>query len=77
MLAREMILRLQYIHTKNFMHRDIKPDNFAVGLDKNANVIHLFDFGLSKRYRSPTTKEHIVYGFYFNTFIIDIEKIRA
>lgn len=61
MLAREMILRLQYLHSKSFMHRDIKPDNFVVGLNKESNVIYLLDFGLSKRYRNPTTKEHIVY----------------
>ena len=60
MLAREMILRLEYVHNKSFMHRDIKPDNFAVGLKDQANVIHLLDYGLSKRYRNPTTKEHIM-----------------
>ena len=60
MLAREMILRLEYVHNKSFMHRDIKPDNFAVGLNDQANVIHLLDYGLSKRYRNPTTKEHIM-----------------
>ena len=61
MLAREMILRLQYFHSRHFLHRDIKPDNFAIGLNENANVVHLLDFGLCKRYRNPTTKEHIVY----------------
>ena len=59
MLAREMILRVQYVHQKYFIHRDIKPDNFAVGLGKDANVVFLLDFGLSKRYRNPSTQEHI------------------
>lgn len=62
MLAREMILRLQYIHQKCFIHRDIKPDNFTVGLNKDANVVFLIDYGLSKRYRNPTTQEHIPYS---------------
>lgn len=63
MLAIELIQRIEYIHSKNFIHRDIKPDNFAVGLGKKANVIHVIDFGLSKRYRNPLTKTHIPYAF--------------
>lgn len=61
MLAQELILRLEYLHSKNFIHRDIKPDNFTVGLGKKANVIHIIDLGLSKRYRNPLTKMHIQY----------------
>lgn len=59
MLAREMILRLQYVHSKYFIHRDIKPDNFTVGLNHDSNTVFLIDYGLSKRYRNPVTKEHI------------------
>ena len=59
MLAREMILRLQYVHSKCFIHRDIKPDNFTVGLNRDNNTVFLIDYGLSKRYRNPVTKEHI------------------
>jgi serine/threonine protein kinase len=31
MLADQMISRLQYMHSKNFVHRDVKPDNFVMG----------------------------------------------
>ena len=61
MLAQEMILRLEYLHSKNYIHRDIKPDNFTVGLGKKANIIHIIDLGLSKRFRNPLTKAHIQY----------------
>ena len=46
-----------------------KPDNFVVGLNENANVIFLIDYGLSKRFRNPTTKEHIPYYLYGSSYL--------
>ncbi|KAH9993765.1 CK1/CK1/CK1-G protein kinase [Russula vinacea] len=61
--ARQMISRVQTIHEKNLIYRDIKPDNFLVGRPgtKAANVIHVVDFGMAKQYRDPKTKQHIPY----------------
>lgn len=55
--------RVQTIHEKNLIYRDIKPDNFLVGRPgtKHANVIHVVDFGMAKQYRDPKTKQHIPY----------------
>ena len=39
MLADQMVSRIEYIHSKNFLHRDIKPDNFLMGFDKNAKNV--------------------------------------
>lgn len=61
MLADQMISLTQYIHSKNFIHRDIKPDNFIMGTGKNSGRVYIIDFGLSKRYRDSTTKKHIPY----------------
>ena len=55
--------RVQTIHEKNLIYRDIKPDNFLIGrpASKSANVIHVVDFGMAKQYRDPKTKQHIPY----------------
>jgi casein kinase 1 alpha len=39
MLADQMIGRVEYIHTKNFIHRDIKPDNFLMGIGRHCNKV--------------------------------------
>jgi serine/threonine protein kinase len=63
MLADQMIKRLEYIHKKYFIHRDIKPDNFTIGRGKNSHIIYLIDFGLSKKYKSSKgNNEHIKYS---------------
>ncbi|MQM08595.1 hypothetical protein Taro_041460 [Colocasia esculenta] len=41
MLADQMINRIEYVHSKSFLHRDIKPDNFLMGLGRRANQIHI------------------------------------
>ncbi|KAH0786865.1 Casein kinase I isoform delta-like protein [Histomonas meleagridis] len=59
MLADQMISRIEYIHNKGYIHRDIKPDNFTIGLHSKSNEVHIIDFGLSKRYLDPKTHQHI------------------
>lgn len=59
MLADQMISAVEFIHNKNYIHRDIKPDNFVMGTGKNANKVYIIDFGLSKRYRDQFTHQHI------------------
>jgi len=55
MLAVQMLTVLEFIHTRHIIHRDIKPDNFVMGLKKNSQTLYLLDFGLAKKYRSSTT----------------------
>lgn len=61
MLADQMIDRIEYVHSKLLIHRDIKPDNFLMGRGRLCNKLYLIDFGLAKRYRDRRTKQHIFY----------------
>jgi len=54
-----MIKRIQFIHDKNHIHRDIKPDNFMMGINNSLDSLYLIDFGLAKKFRSGTKKQHI------------------
>ena len=61
MLGIQMLTRIEFIHEKGFIHRDIKPENFVIGLNERSNIVHIIDFGLSKRYKDKNTGQHIPY----------------
>jgi len=61
MLADQTIQLIEYMHNKGFLHRDLKPENLLMGLGKKLHVVHIIDYGLSKRYRDPRSGQHIAY----------------
>ncbi|KAG0749065.1 hypothetical protein G6F57_005654 [Rhizopus arrhizus] len=63
MLAKQMINRVESVHERNLIYRDIKPDNFLIGRPgtKYANMVFMIDYGMAKLYRDPKTKQHIPY----------------
>ena len=59
MLGIQMIDRIEYVHSRKIIHRDIKPDNFVMGRGLKSHIVYVLDFGLSKKYWSSSHKCHI------------------
>ena len=47
MIADKIISSLQFIHYKNFVHRDVQPSNFLMGLGKKLHHIYTIDYAFS------------------------------
>lgn len=59
MLGIQMVDRLEYVHEKGILHRDIKPHNFLMGVGEHSGLVYIMDFGLSRTLHDPETGEHI------------------
>jgi serine/threonine protein kinase len=59
-LGMKMVDCVEYIHSCGFIHRNIEPANFVLGL-ANADQLHLIDHGLTKKYWHGKSHEHIAH----------------
>ena len=50
LLANQLIHCVKYLHSKNFFYRNIKPENFLMGLGKCGNIVYMTDLGLAIEY---------------------------
>ena len=57
----QVLSALAYIHERDIAHRDIKPDNFVMGIGNSATQVFIIDYGLAKKYRDQHTHMHIPY----------------
>merc|ERR1719282_35481 len=61
MIADQIISLIEYIHSKNFIHRDIKAENFLMGTGACEKQLFIIDFGLARKFRDPQSQQHIPY----------------
>ena len=59
LIGLQILDRLEWIHSKDIIYRDVKPENFLIGIN-DPNVIYVVDFGLCKKFRSSKTGKHIL-----------------
>ncbi|KIW24846.1 uncharacterized protein PV07_10534 [Cladophialophora immunda] len=52
MLADQLLRRFESLHSNNYLHRDVKPENFLLGMGERGNVVYMTDLGLAI-YRRP------------------------
>ena len=50
LLALQIITLMEQLHGAEYIHRDIKPNNFLIGRNQNKHQVYIMDFGLSKKY---------------------------
>lgn len=63
MIAMQLMKRIEYVHTKHLIYRDVKPENFLIGRHstRKQHLLHIIDFGLAKEYIDCDTGKHIAY----------------
>eukprot|EP00605_Chrysophyceae_sp_TOSAG23-4_P002855 GSChrysophyteH1.ASY1.ANO1.3144.1 assembled CDS len=55
MLADQMIARLEFTHSRSYIHRDVKPDNFLIGTGTRKHICHGKNLTGTARYASIST----------------------
>ncbi|KAG2063796.1 kinase-like protein, partial [Suillus decipiens] len=52
---------LEYVHSHNYIHGDIKPQNVVLGLGDLRHTAFIIDFSITKEFWNMTTSVHILF----------------
>jgi len=61
LLADQMLHMVDDVHAQNFIHRNINPDCFLMGLGEKENKLHIIGFNLAKKFWDSKSEKHIPY----------------
>lgn len=52
MVGLQALDRIQRVHESGYLHRNIRPENFVIGLDKNSFLIYMIDFSKCMKFKN-------------------------
>ncbi|KJH48155.1 hypothetical protein DICVIV_05724 [Dictyocaulus viviparus] len=56
-IAYQTLQSIYDLHELGYLHRDLKPQNFAIGLEPQRHIIYMLDFGIARKFTVGLTKE--------------------
>ncbi|KAF2183632.1 kinase-like protein, partial [Zopfia rhizophila CBS 207.26] len=62
LLADQLIPSFWHIHSKEYIHRDVKPENMLIGDGKQGNNVYVTDIGLAKEIGEPGERNYSLIG---------------
>ncbi|KAM1605510.1 hypothetical protein PS2_026255 [Malus domestica] len=70
------INRVEFVHSKSFLHRDMKPNNFLIVASQQLREVYIGCFSLAKQYRDTSTHQHIPYRV-LSSRVYNAQKVRS
>uniref|UniRef100_A0A1I7T099 Protein kinase domain-containing protein n=1 Tax=Caenorhabditis tropicalis TaxID=1561998 RepID=A0A1I7T099_9PELO len=59
-IALQTLDRLRVLHNEGWLNRDVKAQNFAVGLGEESSIVYMLDFGLTRKYMEKNGARHLL-----------------
>ncbi|KAM1361308.1 hypothetical protein COP2_027125 [Malus domestica] len=67
---------VEFVHSKSFLHRDMKPNNFLIVASQQLREVYIGSFSLAKQYRDTSTHQHIPYRV-LSSRVYNAQKVRS